>query len=288
MPAKASLRLDFGSDTCPGALFEIPKQAIDPGEIMTLRIWGAQESLLAGYELKSVTSSLGTGTRVDYPGQVHCKYIEFSGENIAQQFDYPIATITRVTAFSALVCTVGNEQVLFAPQGMDVTEHFQRLGFSCLMPRPGVLPGPLFGTVHAVAARPPYAREWAWTAPSSPSGGQWFFLHRFGELKRKFALTLSEEPEDVSSQYVDVKIRVIDRATAGAVLGAQVVLDGVDLGVTDDRYGFVKVRSILSGTYPIVVTKTGFTASNADGYTDNDTVTIKPNGDDVRVLIGDL
>ncbi len=286
MPAKASLRLDYGTETCSGALFEIPEQAVDPGEAIVLRIWGATEALLAGYELRQGVQSLGTGTRRDYPGQVTCKYFEWSGEHTAQQFDYPVSGLARVTAFSPLVCAVGNELVTFAPQGADVTAAFHRLGYSCLCPRAGTLPGPLFGTTHAVAARPPCAREWVWTAPADPAGEQWFFLYRGGTLKRRFSLTMSEEPEDESVKYVDVKIRVIDRTTAGAVLGAHVWLNGQDLGLTDATYGFVKVLRVLSGTYPIRVTATGYTATDADIYPDNDTVTIEPDGDEVRVKIG--
>jgi hypothetical protein len=288
MPAKASLRLDFSQETCPGALFEVPQQAVDPGEIMTLRIWGATEELLAGYELIQGTLSLGAGTRRDYPGQTICRYIDWAGENTSQQLDYPITGVTRVTAFSPLICTVGNELVTFAPQGTDVTAAFRKMGHSCLAPAPGVLPGPLYGATHCVASRPPYALEWAWTAPADPAGGQWFFLYRQGALKNRFALTMSEEPDDASLRYVDVKIRVIDRHTAGAVLGARVWLDGVDRGLTDDRYGFVKIRSILSGAYPVRVTKDGYTPTDEDSHADNDTVTITPDGSEVRVLIGDL
>ncbi|MDQ7832036.1 MAG: hypothetical protein RDU30_09900 [Desulfovibrionaceae bacterium] len=282
MPAKASLLLEFGSDTCPGALFEMPEQAVDPGELMTLRIWAATEAMLDGYELRQGLQSLGLGSRVDYPGQVTCKYFDWAGENTAQQFDFPVSRITRVTAFSPLQCVVGDELVTVAPQGQDVTDKFVRLGHSCLAPILGLFPGPLYGTTHAVAERPPYAREWAWTAPTDPTGAQWFFLYRGDQLKRRFSLALSDELEDASIKYVDCKIRVIDADTAGAVLGAQVYIeigeDYVDLGLTDSRYGFVKVFNVLSGEYFVAVGKTGYATWTG-------TITIKPDGDEVRVRI---
>lgn len=282
MPAKASLLLNFGSAACPGALIEIPEQAVDPGELMTLRIWAATAALIDGYELRQGLQSLGMGSRADYPGQVTCKYFEWSGEKTAQQFDFPVSRLTRVTAFTPLLCTVGDELVTVAPQGADVTDAFARVGHSCLAPVLSRFPGPLFGTTHAVAERPPYALEWSWTAPSDPAGDQWFFLYRFGALKRRFSLTLSEAPADESIKYVDVKIRVIDADTAGAVLGAQVWIlrDEVptDLGLTDPKYGYVKISRILSGAYMVQIIKAGYTPSIQP-------ITVTPDGDEVRVRI---
>ena len=284
MPAKAVLLLEFGSDTCPGALFEMPEQAVDPGELMTLRIWAATEAMLDGYELRQGLQSLGLGERVDYPGQVTCKYFDWSGENIAQQFDFPVSRITRVTAFSPLQCVVGDELVTVAPQGQDVTSLFVRLGHSCLAPILGQFPGPLYGTTHAVAERPPYAREWAWTAPSDPAGAQWFFLYRGGVLKRRFSLTMADDPPDASIKFVDCKIRVIDADTAGAVLGVRVWLEDMDaitrdLGLTDARYGYVKATRLLSGEYLVIV----LTAEG--GYLGAERITVTPDGDEVRVRI---
>ncbi|MGE4536639.1 MAG: hypothetical protein AB7D37_06145 [Desulfovibrio sp.] len=284
--AKQTMLVNVGKDTdCPTSLLEFPRQDVDPGEAVTVRVWAPDPALLTGLRLDAGLTSLGPGTPNVWPGQTTCKYFDFEGDGDTQQFDYPVTGISRVIAFSPLY-GLSDAGVLttLAPAGADVTGLFHRRGYACLVPAAG-LPG-LYGTVHAVGVRAPYCREFFWTAPADPRGAQWFFLWEDGELAHRFSLTLSEDPDDTSVCYTDVKIRVIDRRTAGAVLGASVVLNGVAVGQTDQRYGFVKVFRHLSGTFPIVVTKSGYTASNADSYTDNDSITIAPAGGEVRVKIG--
>jgi hypothetical protein len=281
-----TLLVTVGPDaSCPSALLEFPPQDVDPGEAVTIRIWAPSPQLLAGYRLDAGLASLGPGRPNAWPGQTTCKYFDYAGDNGPQQFDYPILALSRVLAFSPLYGLSATGRVTtLAPAGADVSSLFRRHGYSCLAPAAG-LPA-LYGTVHAVGERSPYCLEWAWTAPAEPRGAQWFFLRENGKLTHRFSLTLSEDPPDTSVCYTDVKIRVIDRRTAGAVPGADVWLNGAYLGQTDERYGYVKALRTLSGTWPVRVGHPDFTATEADGYTDNDSVVIKPSGGEVRVKIG--
>lgn len=283
-----TLLVPIGDDAdCPSILLEFPAQSVDPGEAIVIRAWAADPAMLDELTLVAGLTSLGPGQPNVWPGQTTCSYFDYDGSKAlkAQQFSYPIQAVTRVTAFSALqLVSDAGDVTSLAPAGEDVTSLFYRRGYSCLMPA-AALAG-LTGTVHAVAARCPHCREWYWTAPSDPRGAQWFFVYDAGKLKRRFSLSLSEEPPDASIAYTDVKVRVIDRRTAGAVLGADVWINGAWVGRTNLTYGYVKVLRHLSGTFSVKIAKSGYTDSDADGYSDNDAITIPPDGGEVRVKIG--
>lgn len=284
-----TMLVPIGDDAdCPSILLEFPKQSVDPGEAIIIRAWAPAPDMLDELTLVAGLTSLSHGQPNVWPGQTTCAYFDYDGSKDlkAQQFAYPIAAVTRVTAFSALqLVSEAGDVTTLAPAGEDVTALFHRRGYSCLMPAPAL--AGLVGTVHAVAARCPHCREWYWTAPTDPRGGQWFFVYDAEKLKRRFSLTLSENPPDASVAYTDVKVRVIDRRTAGAVLGADVWINGAWVGKTNMTYGYVKVLRHLSGTYPLNIAKAGYADSNADGYSDNDAITIPPDGGEVRVKIGD-
>lgn len=283
-----TMLVPIGDDAdCPSILLEFPAQSVDPGEPITIRAWAPAPDLLDELSLVAGLTSLGQGRPNVWPGQTTCSYFDYDGGDVkAQQFAYPVSAVTRVTAFSALqILSPTGDVVTLAPSGEDVTALFHRRGYSCLMPA-AALAG-LIGTVHAVAARCPHCREWAWTAPTQPRGAQWFFVYDAEKLKKRFSISLSEDPADTSVAYTDVKVRVIDRRTAGAVLGADVWINGVWVGKTNLTYGYVKVLRHLSGTYPLRIAKAGYTDSNADGYGDNDSITIPPDGGEVRVKIGE-
>lgn len=205
MSTTASLTLSCGADSsCPDTLLEIPEAAVDPGERIIIRLWGPTASSVLGFRLVAGTQNLGTGSPNTYSGQTHCKYFEWAGGNKAQQFDWPVTGITRILAYSPLytVNAAGNVVVL-ATAGEDITEAglFVRRGHACLVPTdPQRL---LYGTVHVTAARAAYCREWSWSAPTDPTGAQWFWLYQAGELSHKFSLTMSEEPDDASIALVE-------------------------------------------------------------------------------------
>jgi hypothetical protein len=279
--------VNVGPDaSSPSVLLEIPDQDVDPGEVITLRAWANDPTLLTGYHLTAGVVSLGSGRLNRWPGQTTCKYFDFAGDNSPQLFSYPITALSRALAFSPFFGVAANSNAVttLAAAGADVTDLFARRGHASLVPAAG-LPL-LYGTVHAVGARGEHCLEWSWTAPSDPAGAQWFWIRKDGELQHKFSLAMSEDPEDTSIAYTDVKIRIIDRRTAGAVLGADVWLNGTYIGKSNDRYGYVRVNRILSGTYPVRVAKSGYTATDADSYTDNDSITIPAAGGEVRVKIG--
>ncbi len=280
-----TLLVPVGPDAdTPSVLLEFPKQDVDPGEFVTIRAWAPDPAMLAGHELRAGAVSLGPGRPNAWRGQTTCRYFDFKGDLESQRFDYPVLTVRRVLAFSPLFSAAGGSMATVAPAGTDVTGLFFRRGYSCLAAAPTL--GSLYGTVHATAERTPHCREWFWTAPAAPAGAQWFFWFVDETLKHRFSISLSEDPPDTSVCHTDIKLRIIDRRTAGAVPGADVWLDGEYLGASDSRYGYVKRNRILSGTYPVRVAAAGYIASDADAYADNDTVTIPPGGGEVRIRIG--
>ena len=289
MSVRQSLVIACGKDSaCPDTKLEVPADtAVDPGEAITFRIWGPSPQRVAGYRLVAGLANLGKGTPNVYSGQTHCKYFDWQGDNSSQQFDWPLTGITRVLAYGPLFSVdAAGVVTTLATAGEDITARglFVLRGASCLVPADPLKL--LYGTVHVVASRAAYCREWAWTAPSNPTGAQWFWLYEGATLAHKFSLTMSEQPDDASIALVDFKVKVIDRRTAGAVLGATVEINGVSVGSTDQTYGMVKVFRHLSGTYPVKVAKAGYTDSDADDYDDNDAITISPDGDKVRIKIG--
>jgi len=286
MASTQTMLVACGADSSfPFAKMEVPDQTVNAGEAMTLRAWATAPELLRDYVLASGATSLGPGTPAVWGGQTTCHYFDFAGDNAAQQFDWPIMDIRQVLAYSPVytVSDAGKVSVL-APAGQNVTAAFLRRGGCGIVPVEGL--GKLYGTVYATADRAPYCREWSWTAPSSPTGAQWFWLSKAGRLQHKFSLTMSDEPDDASVCYVDVRILVIDRKTAGAVGGAAVYLNGQYMGATDQTYGVLKLFRILSGTYAVKIVAPGFAVSSADKYSDNDSIVILPAGKDVRVKVG--
>ena len=110
----------------------------------------------------------------------------------AASLGYTVNTmdIRQVLAYSPVytVSDAGKVSVL-APAGQNVTAAFLRRGGCGIVPVEGL--GKLYGTVYATADRAPYCREWSWTAPSSPTGAQWFWLSKAGRLQHKFSLTMT-------------------------------------------------------------------------------------------------
>ena len=107
-----TMLVNIGADAgCPSALLEFPKQDVDPGEGITIRVWAPDPVLLSGYQLSVGQTSLGSGSVNSWPGQTTCKYFEFSGDNAPQQFDYPIIDLSgAMSILPGLFCACEDEE----------------------------------------------------------------------------------------------------------------------------------------------------------------------------------
>ena len=182
-------------------------------------------------------------------------------ETESYQCEWPIHSIGRITAVNELIhIDEATGAVLsYAAQGEDVTDRFQRKGYSCIKVIDGTK---LFGTVKLEYTRSPYYKLWQWTVPTGAEGQYWFFIYKDGFPINKFAIELPDLTTGLPEPR-NVTIRVYARDGGASLDSAYVYLDGLFVGVTDEE-GLLQVNGIMTGTHDIKVTRTGFIDSDLD------------------------
>ncbi len=188
-----------------GPKLDVPAEAVNPGEVVRIYLWGRDAAALDGYTLSQGGTPLGAGQLMAFPGQTTAPVMELIGTATGKAFDWPVHSLASVVALGALYHVDGNDVAVVALPGEDVTRHF-RLSGNLLLP---AADAPLLvGSVVATARRSPHCRVWSWTAPASVRAGEpsglcpddfeerdaedfWFFLSRYGVFQEDFSLSLS-------------------------------------------------------------------------------------------------
>ena len=247
-------------EDCKGVLFELPTAEVEPGDSVELRLWGGTYDLLLPYTLYKGTVTLGAGEMVESDIVTIQPIINFA-ETFKQQLDWPIDSIDNIEAITEIfIVNDDNEIETWATKGDNITSRFSRSGYSCIIADDRI---PLYGSIRATCTRSKWMKRWYWTIPAGAEGLYWFFIYKENMvLDHKFSIALPDLAE-ATLEYRNIIIRVVDKDTDTIKENAEVTIDGIVVGATDE-FGELSIDNILTGNHTLKITGDSFLDTDTD------------------------
>ncbi len=126
--AKAiSLHLEYGTQLgaqdCSGALFEIPTTEVIGGDVLDIRIWGMDFTMLAPYALTRGTISMGAGVNTVMPLDDIVEYPQF-GNATSARVKWVISSVIGIKSIGTTYYDNDGTLDVWANDQEDITDRF--------------------------------------------------------------------------------------------------------------------------------------------------------------------